>query len=389
MKKIRKKLEVAFQEDFGDTGGTRFFFSPSRINIIGEHIDYNGGNVLPCAIEIGTYALVRTNDTERLRLSSLNMNTGFDISLPLPAYEKNKDWANYGVGVMHYLEDKGYAIGGIDMVIYGNIPNGAGLSSSASLELLFGEVVNVLYNDGKIPKAELVQAGVWCENEFFGLHTGIMDQYVIGFGKKDHAMLLDTSIPSHEYVPFDLKDAVILIMNTQKRRELKDSKYNERRSECDEALSILKEKKPITHLCDLGEDDLDLVEAIEERTLRKRARHAVTENIRVQKAKKALLDNDLEELGKLLVQSNDSLRLDYEVTGEELDAITEAANSCDGCYGSRMTGAGFGGCAIALVQKSRLDDFQEFVAREYSEKTGKEAQFYISGAGDGVKEITE
>lgn len=385
---IKGVLDREFLERFGRADGVcRYFFAPSRINLIGEHIDYSGGLVFPCAIDIGTYAIVRTNDDNVLRLYSVNLDQAGEVSFPLPEYDEARGWINYPIGVLRYLEKIGYPSRGFDAVIYGNIPNGSGLSSSASVELLFGEIVNALFHQEQIARIELVHAGVWCENEFFGLHSGVMDQYVIGFGKKDHAMALDTSCEEHREVPFTLPGASIVIMNTNKRRELKDSKYNERRNECERALALLQKEKPISYLCELTLTDLPLVETLEDPTLRKRARHAATENARVHQAVKALEEGDLLWLGELLREGNDSIREDYEVTGPELDAITAAANAVDGCYGARMTGAGFGGCAIAIVRNEIIDVFCEQVEATYREKTGREAQFIISRAGDGAREI--
>ncbi|MDY3052100.1 MAG: galactokinase [Ndongobacter sp.] len=385
---IKGVLDQQFCARFGKADeACRYFFAPSRINLIGEHIDYNGGLVFPCAIDIGTYAIVRANEDNVLRLYSVNLEQAGEVSFPLPEYDETRGWVNYPVGVLRYLETLGYPSGGFDAVICGNIPNGSGLSSSASVELLFGEIVNALFYREQIARIELVHAGVWCENEFFGLHSGVMDQYVIGFGKKDHAMALDTSCEEHRDVPFTLPGASIVIMNTNKRRELKDSKYNERRSECERALTLLQKEKPVSYLCELTSADLPLVEALEDPVLRKRARHAVTENARVHQAVKALEDGDLIRLGELLREGNDSIREDYEVTGPELDAITAAANAVEGCYGARMTGAGFSGCAIAIVQNEVIDAFCAQVAAAYREKTGREAHFIISRAADGAREI--
>ncbi|NLI90102.1 MAG: galactokinase [Epulopiscium sp.] len=365
------------------------FFSPSRINIIGEHIDYLGGKVFPCAIEIGTYGIARKNDDNLIRLASKNMDLKGEISLDELVYKDENDWMNYPVGVVKYIEEEGNNIGGLDILIYGNIPNGSGLSSSSSLELLIGEIVNVFYNDGKIDKLDLVKIGKRTENEFIGVNTGIMDQFIIGLGKKDHAMLIDTNSLDYEYYNFDLKDNKIVILNTNKRRELKDSKYNERRSECDKALEILKKhKEGIENICDLGKDDLHLLEHIEEENIRNRAMHAIMENIRVKKAAVALEKGDIEELGKLLVESNDSLRDLYEVTGPHLDAITKYSNEFQGCLGARMTGAGFGGCGIAIVKEDMVDEFIDYVSPKYEKETGIRAEFISSNVGNGVAEIS-
>ncbi|MDD7543978.1 MAG: galactokinase [Peptoniphilaceae bacterium] len=385
--KIREVLDQAWADRFGDSADSRYFFAPSRINIIGEHIDYNGGNVFPCAITIGTYARAKKNNSGTLRLYSKNLDRGGELPLPLPEYQAGNGWMNYPAGVFHYLEDLGYRIGGMDVVVYGDIPNGSGLSSSSSLELLFGQIVNSFYNDGQIPIIDLVHAGVSCENDFFGLHTGIMDQYVIGFGKKNHAMVLDTKKEEHFYVPFTLPGAKIVIMNTNRHRALKDSKYNERREECEKALRELQQYKKADFLCEYAENDLPLLDSLSSDVLRRRARHVITEQARVKRAVKALQNEDLALLGRLLRKSQDSLREDYEVTGPYLDAICDAANMTPGCFGARMTGAGFAGCAIALVQEEAIPEFTQDVGKQYHEKTGLEAQFILSIAGDGAREL--
>lgn len=384
------ELKDKFIEHFGENEKEiKTFFSPSRINIIGEHIDYNGGEVFPCAIEIGTYGVARKNDDNVLRLKSLNLETEGEVSLDNIEYKEENNWMNFPLGVSKYVKESGFEIGGLDILVYGNIPNGSGLSSSASLEILIGEILSVFYNDEKIPHKELAIIGMACENRFFGLHTGIMDQFVIANGKKDHAVLLNTGTLDFKYVPFVLDDEKIVILNTNKRRELKDSKYNERRAECDKALEILKEHKDIEFLCDLGRDDFVLLEKIEDETLRKRAKHVVEENIRVKDAVKALKSKDIERLGELLVKSHDSLRDLYEVTGPHLDSITKHANDFDGCLGARMTGAGFAGCGIAIVKSDKVDEFKEYVGPRYTEDTGLEAEFIISNVGDRVQEIKQ
>lgn len=383
------KLVKDFTELYGDNKEEiKKFFSPSRINIIGEHIDYNGGKVFPCAIEIGTYGIARKNDKNLLRLASMNMDLKGELDLSAMDYKEENDWMNYPLGVVKFLEEEGHTIGGLDILIYGNIPNGSGLSSSSSLELLIGEMVNVFYNQGQIDKLDLVKIGKRTENEFIGVNSGIMDQFIIGLGKKDHAMLIDTNSLDYEYYPFDLKDNKIVILNTNKRRELKDSKYNVRRQECDDALAILKNyKEDINYLCDLGKNDLPLLHYIGEENLRDRAEHAIKENLRVQEASQALEKGDIARLGQLLVESNDSLRDLYQVTGPHLDSITKHANEFEGCLGARMTGAGFGGCGIAIVKENLVNEFINYVAPRYEKDTGIKADFIISDVGDGVAEI--
>lgn len=383
-----KNLKEKFISHFGENDKEiKTFFSPSRINIIGEHIDYNGGEVFPCAIEIGTYGVARKNDDNVLRLKSLNLETEGEVDLKNIEYKKENDWMNFPLGVSKFVKEHGFDIGGLDILVYGNIPNGSGLSSSASLEVLIGEIQNVFYNNGKIPHTDLAIIGMECENKFIGVNTGIMDQFVIANGKKDHAVLLNTGNLDFEYVPFVLKDEKIVILNTNKRRELKDSKYNERRAECETALEILQKYTDIENLCDLKEDEFHLLEKIEDETVRKRAKHVVEEDLRVKKAVKALETKNISELGKLLIQSNDSLRELYEVTGPHLDSITKHSNDFEYCLGARMTGAGFGGCGIAIVKFDKVEEFKKYVGPKYTEDTGIEAEFIISDVGNRVSEI--
>jgi galactokinase len=364
------------------------FFSPSRINIIGEHIDYNGGKVLPCAISIGTYGIARKNDDEKFNITSLNIKPSYSLTKnDFTSYKTENTWANYVMGVVKYIEQKGYKIGGFDLLIYGNIPNGSGLSSSASLELLIGQIINTLYNDNNIPILELIKIGQQTENEFIGINSGIMDQFIIGIGKKDNAVLINTDTLEYEYHPFILKGYKIVILNTNKRRELKDSKYNERRAECDEGLSILKQFVDINNLCELQEKDFYLINRLIELSIRKRVQHVVEENKRVIKAQQALSSNDIKTLGKLLIESDNSLRELYEVTGAYLDAMTKYANSATGCVGARMTGAGFGGCCIAIVEENKIDEFIKEVSAKYKEETGLDGEFIIADVDDGVREI--
>lgn len=392
MKGIRKnmidKLLEEFNKIYGKCSDTRAFFSPSRINIIGEHIDYNGGMVLPCAIEIGTYGIACKNDRNILRLKSLNMDKEGSIFLENLIYNDENDWMNYAAGMSKMIREAGYDVGGLDILVYGNIPNGSGLSSSASLELLLGEMINYFFNEGKIDRLDLVKFGKKTENEFFGLKSGIMDQFAIGFGKKNYAIYLDTNSLGYEYIPFDLKNNKIIIMNTNKRRELKDSKYNERRSECEKGLEIIKNYKPdLEYLCDLGASDLELINHIEDPIIKNRVTHVVLENLRTKEATSALEKGDIRKLGQLLKDSNKSLRELYEVTGPHLDSITKHANDLDYCLGARMTGAGFAGCAIAIVDDSRIEEFKDYVAKNYKHDTGLDAEFFISDIGEGTHQI--
>lgn len=383
-----EKLTERFEKEFKE-GSARIFFSPSRINLIGEHIDYNGGSVFPCAIEIGTYAAVSKREDDIISLVSTNFEYkgSFEISENL-VYEEEKEWMNYAMGMCVSLLKKGHRVGGMNILVSGNIPNGAGLSSSASLELLIGEIINVLYNDGKIDRIELVKAGKETENQFIGLQSGIMDQFIIGMGKKGHAILLNTETLDYEYIPISLGEYRFVVMNTKKRRELKDSKYNERRSQCEAALERLGKARTLTHLCELSMEEFEeLSYLIGDEVLTKRARHVVSENIRVKDFIGAISRNDMVKMGELLNDSHRSLKEDYEVTGVELDTLVTLAQRSAGCIGARMTGAGFGGCAIALVKKDEIDLFISQVGSQYEEKIGYAAEFFISDIDDGVREL--
>lgn len=366
------------------------FFAPGRINLIGEHTDYNGGHVFPCAITYGTYAVARKREDQVIRLFSTNFPEKGIIEFNLNEldYQKEHNWANYPKGMIRYMLEAGYEIPtGFDCAIEGNIPNGAGLSSSASIELLTGVLVNGLF-ELEIPRLDLIKLGKKVENEFIGVNSGIMDQFAIGMGKKDAGILLDCQTLSYEYAPIHLDDYKILIMNTNKRRELADSKYNERREECEEALAQLQQKLPIEALGQLSEAEFDENQyLITNETVRKRAKHAVYENVRTIKALEELKAGNLEAFGQLINQSHVSLRDDYEVTGMELDSLVEAAWKQPGVLGARMTGAGFGGCAIAIVENDEVENFIADVGSAYLEKIGYKAEFYAASIGDGAKEI--
>lgn len=366
------------------------FFAPGRINLIGEHTDYNGGHVFPCAITYGTYAVARKREDKVIRLYSTNFPEKGIIELDLNQldYEKEHSWANYPKGMIRYIIEAGYDIpSGFECAIEGNIPNGAGLSSSASIELLTGVLVNGLFGL-EIPRLDLIKIGKKVENEFIGVNSGIMDQFAIGMGMKDAGILLDCQTLKYEYAPIHLEDYKILIMNTNKRRELADSKYNERRGECEEALAQLQQKLSIVALGQLSEAEFDENQyLITNETVRKRAKHAVYENVRTIKALEELKAGNIEAFGQLMNQSHVSLRDDYEVTGIELDSLVEAAWNQPGVLGARMTGAGFGGCAIAIVTNEEVENFIANVGAAYLEKIGYEAEFYVASIGDGAKEI--
>lgn len=364
------------------------FFSPSRINLIGEHIDYNGGKVLPCAIKIGTYGLVRRREDSKVRLSSTNSDISSEIDLKYLVFDKKDGWINYPKGVIYCLQKEGYKISGMDILVSGNSPNAAGLSSSASLELLIAEMINILFNDGKIPKIDLIRACQRAENDFIGVKCGIMDQFAVYMGRENKAILLDCDTLNFRYVDIAIGNYALIVMNTNKRRELSDSKYNERRLECEEALNNIKQYKEINNLCELTTKEFEyLGKYIVKENIRKRACHVVHESERVQKAYESLEKNDIRGLGKLIIESNNSLRDLYEVTGRELDTIVDAAIGHRDCIGARMTGAGFGGCAIAFVKNDCVDNFIKYVGSKYEEKIGYRADFYLVEIGDGTRKI--
>lgn len=386
---VENDLQELFYSTFG-IETNELFFAPGRINLIGEHTDYNGGHVFPAAITIGTYGAVRKRTDQVIRFYSENFSELgiIEVALTDLTYKKADDWTNYPKGMIRYLIEAGHTIDqGMDLLFWGTIPNGAGLSSSASIELLMGVILNDLFDLG-LSMLELVKTGKRVENQFIGVNSGIMDQFAIGMGKQDQAILLDTNTLDYELVPAEFGEYVIVIMNTNKRRELADSKYNERRAECELALSRLQTVLPIKALGELTEDLFEKnKEIIADKVLIKRAKHAVTENQRTIKAKNALSDNDLTYFGQLLNASHASLKDDYEVTGIELDTLVMAAQKQQGVIGVRMTGAGFGGCAIALVKETELEFFIEQVGKVYNEKIGYSADFYIANVDDGARKL--
>ena len=388
---MKKRLIKEFTDIF-EVPGEALFFSPGRVNLIGEHTDYNGGMVFPCAITFGTYAVVSKRTDSCMRLFSNNFKEKgiIDVALQTLHYVKKDDWANYVKGVLYFLQQEGFEIPcGLNILIEGNIPNGAGLSSSASLEVLTGTILKETFQL-PISKLDIIKLSQKAENQFVGMNCGIMDQFIIGMGKKDHAIALDTGTLEYTYAPVQLKQASIVIMNTNKQRGLTDSKYNERRAECEHALSQLQTVVKIKNLCDLKETEFEKVQHIITSPVeRKRARHAVLENIRVKKAIAALEKNDIEEFGALMNASHISLRDDYEVTGIELDTLVESAWNQSGTIGARMTGAGFGGCAIAIVRNDDIEDFTSAVRKEYTQAIGYEPDFYIASIGDGAGKLAE
>lgn len=381
-------ISEIFKTQFGSEAEGEFF-APGRINLIGEHTDYNGGFVFPAAITIGTYGAARKREDDLIRLYSENFPEKgiIEFSLNDLSYQKEHDWTNYPKGMIRYLKEEHPINSGMEIAFYGTIPNGAGLSSSASIELLTGVILEDLF-DLKVERLDLVKTGKRVENEFIGVNSGIMDQFAIGMGQKDHALLLDTNTLKYEVVPAEFGEYVVAIMNTNKRRELADSKYNERRAECEEALRRLQTKLDIHALGELDEETFfSNTDLIGDDVLIKRAKHAVTENQRTLKAKAALDKGDLVTFGKLLNASHESLQKDYEVTGIELDTLVFAAQAQPGVLGARMTGAGFGGCAIALVKESNWEDFVNAVKKEYNDKIGYATDIYKASIEDGAKKL--
>ena len=380
-----------FKEIFKYNGEVETFFSPGRVNLIGEHTDYNGGFVFPCALDFGTYAVVKKREDKIFRMYSKNFeNLGIiEFNLDNLVYDKKDDWANYPKGVGKIFLDRNYKIdSGFDVLFFGNIPNGAGLSSSASIEVLTAVILKDLFKLD-VDMIEMVKMCQVAENKFIGVNSGIMDQFAVGMGKKDNAILLDCNTLKYEYVPVKLKNMSIVIANTNKKRGLADSKYNERRSSCEEAVKILnKNGINIKYLGELTVAEFEKVKHyITDEEQLKRATHAVTENERAKVAVEFLKKDDIAEFGKLMNKSHISLRDDYEVTGLELDSLVEAAWEEKGTVGSRMTGAGFGGCTVSIVENDYVDSFIKNVGKKYKEKTGLEASFYIANIGDGAGKV--
>ena len=384
---MKEQLLKEFKEKFGSEGDIRSYFAPGRVNLIGEHTDYNGGHVFPCALTIGTYAIVRKREDRNFRFYSTNFESlgVIEASLDNLKYDKALDWTNYPLGVVWAFIEKGYPVDcGFDMLLFGNIPNGSGLSSSASVEVVTGVALRDLFGYDDISMIDIALFGQYSENNFNGVNCGIMDQFAIAMGKKDQAIFLDTSDLSYTYAPIKLADKKIVIACSNKKRGLGDSKYNERRAECEEALAELQTKLDIKALGELSEEEFEAnKDLIKSEVRQRRAKHAVYENQRTLKAVDALKAGNLEEFGKLMNASHVSLRDDYEVTGIELDTLVENAWEQEGVIGSRMTGAGFGGCTVSIVKTDCVDKFIENVGKAYLEKIGYAADFYVVEIGDG------
>ncbi len=389
----REQLMEKFVEVYGEGGEIREYFAPGRVNLIGEHTDYNGGHVFPCALTLGTYGLARKREDRVLRFYSVNFSklgiveSSLDDLVP----SEKAGWTNYPKGVMWAFEGRGIKLThGMDFMIYGNIPNGSGLSSSASLEVLTGIMLKDMLGDAAadLTMQDLALIGQYSENNFNGMNCGIMDQFASAMGKKDCAIFLDTSTLEFEYAPVVLKDARIVITNSKVKHSLVGSAYNDRRNECEQALQDLKKVVDIKTLGDLTEEEFEAhKDAITSDICRKRAKHAVYENQRTIKAVAALKADNVEEFGRLMNASHVSLRDDYEVSCEEIDILVDLAWEIPGVIGSRITGGGFGGCTVSIVKNEAVDTFIETLGKQYQEKTGHEAEFYVVDIGDGAHVI--
>ena len=388
---MTEKLMETFQNLFGADGDIRMYFAPGRVNLIGEHTDYNGGHVFPCALTLGTYAVARKRDDRVLRFYSENfaslgvIETSLDDLVP----DEKADWTNYPKGVMWTFEKRGYKLPqGMDIAIYGDIPNGSGLSSSASLEVLTGIVLKDMFGFDEITMPEIAQIGQYSENNFNGCNCGIMDQFAVAMGKKDCAIFLDTGTLSYEYAPVELEDAKIIITNSKVKHSLVDSQYNQRRQECSHALSLLQEELDINALGDLDIDTFEkFKEVITDPVEQKRAKHAVYENQRTIEAVSALKAGNIERFGELMNQSHISLRDDYAVSCEEIDILVDLAWQIPGVVGSRITGGGFGGCTVSIVKNDAVDTFINTIGPAYKEKVGHEAEFYTVDIGSGAQKL--
>ena len=388
---MKERFIQKFQELYGKGGGIRAYFAPGRVNLIGEHTDYNGGHVFPCALTLGTYGIVRDREDRKLRFYSMNfeslgiIETSLDDLVP----DEAANWTNYPKGVMWAFEKRGYKLAhGMDILIYGNIPSGSGLSSSASLEVLTGLMLKDTFGFENLTMVEVALIGQDAENNFNGCNCGIMDQFASAMGKKDHAIFLDTNTLNYEYAPVILKDAKIVITNSKVKHSLVDSAYNDRRNECETALKELQAELPIHSLGELTQEEFELhKEAIKDPIRQRRAKHAVYENQRTIRAVEALRENDVELFGRLMNESHQSLREDYQVSCREIDILVDMAQAMPGVLGSRITGGGFGGCTVSIVRNDAVDGFISQIGKTYQEKVGHEAEFYVVDIGDGAKII--
>ena len=387
---MKEQLLKEFKEKFGSEGDIRSYFAPGRVNLIGEHTDYNGGHVFPCALTIGTYAIVRKREDRNFRFYSTNFESlgVIEASLDNLKYDKALDWTNYPLGVVWAFIEKGYPVDyGFDMLLFGNIPNGSGLSSSASLEVVTGYMLKDLYGFD-VTNQDLALIGQYSENNYNGCNCGIMDQFASAMGKKDNAIFLDTSDLSFEYAPIVLDGAKIVVTNSMVKHSLVTSAYNDRRNESAQALKDLQTVTDIKTLGDLTDEEFDKhQDAIKDEVARKRGKHAVYENQRTIAAVKALKANDITTFGKLMNASHVSLRDDYETSCPEVDVLVDEAWKIPGVIGSRITGGGFGGCTVSIVKDEAVDEFKEKLTKAYEEKVGKTPEFYVVSIGDGPSRL--
>ena len=388
---MKERLLREFAERFGNAEGAQVYFAPGRVNLIGEHTDYNGGHVFPCALTLGTYGAARKREDNKIHLYSMNLDSFgvVEASLDDLTNKKEYNWANYPLGIVWAFKEKGHTItSGFDMVIWGNIPNGSGLSSSASLEVLTGVILTDLFEIKDLSMTDLALIGQYSENNFNGCNCGIMDQFAVAMGKKDHAIFLDTSDLSYEYAPCVLDGAKIVITNSKVKHSLVDSAYNDRRNECAAALKALQSELDIQALGDLTPEEFEAHKSlIKDEIQLQRAKHAVYENQRTIDAVTALKAGDIESFGKLMNQSHISLRDDYDVSCEEIDILVDLAWKIPGVLGSRITGGGFGGCTVSIVKDESIDTFIETIGKTYLEKVGHEAEFYTVDIGDGASRL--
>ena len=380
---LLKEFRNRFQKE-----AAHIFFCPGRVNLIGEHIDYNGGNVMPCAITLGTWLAITKNTDKKFRFHCLNFPETVELHLQSSYSKTGKGWFNYPLGVIHQFIQDEHNLSGLDMLFYGNLPIGAGLSSSASIEVLTAFALSELFylHSTRIDLALLSKK---VENDFIGVNCGIMDQFAVAMGQKNKAILLNCDTLNYEYLPLEPGDYTLAIINSNKQRTLADSKYNERFAECGAALKLLKQQLDVQHLCEVDFHSFQLYRhLLNDPVLEKRALHVISENFRVGEAVEALKAGELFTFGKMMYASHQSLKDLYEVSGTELDTIVDFCKTFDGCIGACMTGAGFGGCAIALVKKDLFQFFAVQLASYYKSKIGYEPEVFDSEIGDGVKEVT-
>jgi len=381
---INNLLDIFFSKYGNRNEKPVLFFSPGRVNLIGEHTDYNGGFVFPCALNYGTYLYIRKRKDRILRFSSLNIDEEYDLAADANQIAPGKNWTDYPLGVIRAFMMQNVDITGLEFLFYGDVPNAAGLSSSASIEMVTAVALNHVFEAG-LSTLGMVKLCQNAENNFVGMNCGIMDQFAVGFGKKDHAIFLNCDTLDYENVPVRLNNYSLIITNTNRKRGLTDSKYNERRGECERAVELIQPYKPVKNLGKLDLSDLRILDKyIHDPVVRKRARHVITENGRVVEAVKILKDNNIIRFGELMNMSHDSLKDDYEVTGAELDTLVYEGRKLPGVIGTRMTGAGFGGCTVSIVRKEDAGNFMKTLSSIYFQKTGLEAVFYEPAIGEGA-----